>query len=42
MNEIKKIGLNNKIRVLENKVAKDMDESLYNELISLKNQLKRG
>jgi len=42
MNEIKKIGLNNKIRILENKVAKDMDESLYNELISLKNQLKRG
>ena len=42
MNEIKKIDLNSKIRVLENKVAKDMDENLYNELISLKNQLKRG
>ena len=40
--EIKKIELNTKIAQLEAEVAKDMDEKVYNELLSLKNHLKSG
>ena len=42
VDEIKKIELNTRIAQLEAKVAKDMDEKVYNELLSLKNHLKSG
>ena len=42
LDEIKEIELNNKIQALEAKVAKEMDEKLYAELLSLKNHLKGG
>ena len=42
VDEIKKIELNTKIAQLEAEVAKDMDEKVYNELLSLKNHLKSG
>ena len=40
--EIKKIELQNKIESLENKVSLNLDENLYTELLSLRNQLKGG
>ena len=42
MEEIKKIELRKKIESLENKVSLNLDENLYTELLSLRNQLKRG
>ena len=39
--EIKKIDLRKKIESLEDKVSLNLDESLYSELLSLRNQLKR-
>jgi len=41
-NEIKKIDLRNKIETLESKVSLNLDEKLYSELLSLRNQLKEG
>jgi len=40
--EIKKIELQKKIESLENEVSLNLDENLYTELLSLRNQLKRG
>ena len=40
--EIKKIDLQQKIESLENKVSLNLDEKLYSELLSLRNQLKGG
>ena len=40
--EIKKIELKKKIEFLENKVSSNLDENLYSELLSLRNQLKGG
>jgi len=42
MGEIKKIELRRKIESLENKVSSNLDENLYTELLSLRNQLKSG
>jgi DNA primase len=42
VNEIKKIELQKKIEFLENKVSLNLDENLYSELLSLRNQLKGG
>ena len=42
INEIKKIDLSEKIDSLEDKVSINLDETLYSELLSLRNQLKRG
>ena len=42
VDEIKKIELRKKIESLEDKVSLNLDESLYSELLSLRNQLKRG
>ena len=42
MNEIKKIDLRGKIEHLEDKVSLNLDEKLYSELLSLRNQLKGG
>ena len=42
INEIKKIGLKKKIESLEDKVSLNLDENLYSELLSLRNQLKGG
>ena len=42
MNEIKKIELREKIDSLEDKVSVNLDETLYSELLSLRNQLKGG
>ena len=42
INEIKKIELRKKIESLEDKVSINLDENLYSELLSLRNQLKRG
>ena len=42
INEIKKIELSKKIESLENKVSINLDETLYSELLSLRNQLKGG
>jgi len=41
-NEIKQIELRNKIETLEAKVSMNLDENLYSELLSLRNQLKSG
>jgi len=41
-NEIKKIELQEKIEFLEDKVSLNLDENLYSELLSLRNQLKSG
>ena len=38
--EIKKIELKKKIDTLEDKVSLNLDENLYSELLSLRNQLK--
>tara|TARA_Y100000590_G_scaffold31402_1_gene34730 strand:+ start:2023 stop:3810 length:1788 start_codon:yes stop_codon:yes gene_type:complete len=42
ISQIKKIELTKKIESLENKVSLNLDENLYTELLSLRNQLKRG
>ena len=42
IDEIKKIELRKKIESLEDKVSLNLDESLYTELLSLRNQLKSG
>ena len=42
INEIKKIDLSEKIDSLEDKVSINLDETLYSELLSLRNQLKGG
>ena len=42
LSEIKKIDLQEKIESLENKVSLNLDEKLYLELLSLRNQLKSG
>ena len=42
INEIKKIELRKKIDFLEDKVSINLDETLYSELLLLRNQLKRG
>jgi len=42
VNEIKKIDLRSKIESLESKVSLNLDEKLYSELLSLRNQLKSG
>ena len=41
-NELKKIDLRKKIESLEHKVSTNLDEKLYSELLSLRNQLKSG
>ena len=40
--EINKIDLRKKIESLEDKVSLNLDENLYSELLSLRNQLKGG
>ena len=40
--EIKKIDLREKIDSLESEVSLNLDEKLYSELLSLRNQLKGG
>ena len=40
--EIKKIELRKKIEFLEDKVSLNLDENLYSELLTLRNQLKGG
>ena len=42
VDEIKRIELQKKIEFLEHKVSSNLDENLYSELLSLRNQLKRG
>ena len=42
VDEIKKINLRKKIEFLENKVSLNLDQKLYSELLSLRNQLKGG
>ena len=42
ISEIEKIDLKKKIEFLESKVALNLDEKLYSELLSLRNQLKGG
>ena len=42
ISEIEKIALKKKIESLENKVSLNLDENLYSELLSLRNQLKGG
>jgi len=42
ISEIKKIELRKKIESLEDKVSLNLDENLYTELLSLRNQLKGG
>jgi DNA primase len=42
MDQINKIKLTKKIESLEDKVSLNLDENLYTELLSLRNQLKRG
>ena len=42
INEIQKIELRKKIDFLEDEVSINLDETLYSELLSLRNQLKRG
>ena len=40
--EINKINLREKVEFLESKVSSNLDEKLYSELLSARNQLKRG
>ena len=42
INEVKKLDLKEKIDSLEDKVSLNLDEKLYSELLSLRNQLKSG
>jgi hypothetical protein len=41
MEELKKMNQQKQIEFLENKVAKNLDESSYSDLIKLKSQLNR-
>ena len=40
--EIKQLELRSKVETLEDKVSMNLDENLYSELLSLRNQLKSG
>ncbi len=42
VSEIKRVDLRKQIESLEDKVSLNLDESLYSELLSLRNQLKSG
>jgi len=42
VNELKVLNLREKIKFLEDKVSINLDEKLYSELLSLRNQLKGG
>ena len=42
IDELKKVDLQKKIESLEDKVSLNLDEKLYTELLSLRNQLKGG
>ena len=42
LKEIEKIELRKKIESLEDKVSLNLDENLYSELLTLRNQLKGG
>ena len=42
ISEIKKIDLQKKLESLEDKVSLNLDEKLYSELLSLRNQIKGG
>ena len=42
INEMKKIELRERVESLENEVSLNLDEKLYSELLSLRNQLKSG
>ena len=42
ISEINKIDLRTKIETLEDKISLNLDEKLYSELLSLRNQLKGG
>ena len=42
LSEIAKIELRKKIEFLDEKVSLNLDENLYTELLSLRNQLKGG
>ena len=42
LEEIQKIELKEKIKSLEDKVSLNLDENLYTELLTLRNQLKGG
>ena len=42
LKEIEKIDLRKKIESLEHRVSSNLDENLYSELLSLRNQLKGG
>jgi len=42
ISEIKKINLRKRVELLEDKVSSNLDEKLYSELLSLRNQLKGG
>ena len=42
VSELKKLHLRSKIESLEDKVSLNLDEKLYSELLSLRNQLKSG
>jgi len=42
LSELKKLHLRSKIESLEDKVSLNLDEKLYSELLSLRNQLKSG
>ena len=42
LKEIEKIELRKKIEFLEDKVSLNLDENLYTELLTLRNQLKGG
>jgi phosphomevalonate kinase len=42
IDEMKKINLREKAEFLESRVSSNLDEELYSELLSVRNQLKRG
>ena len=42
LKEIERIALRKKIESLEDKVSLNLDENLYTELLTLRNQLKGG
>ena len=42
VSELEKIELRKRIESLEDKVSINLDETLYSELLQLRNQLKRG
>ena len=41
-NDLKKIGVNKKIHILEKKLIHDMNEETYKELLNLKKQANNG